>query len=442
MKKPSELSPDERRRLGLDDLEPGGTVEIEWPRSEAGEARAVRPAMGLDDAMEAVFGSVAAPRLAATGIELGLSRDARRIVKVRLLAREGQLLIRSRSGERFAPPRSGHRFMQGVPFDGAADIAAAKPAPALQPPLSARKSVSFHDVARAKRAQPRTPDDTGMAAEGPRRKVPLSVSAARAAAGYPLGPVHFLPDDPGIAVIDTRRLRDFIVYSARGAVHVVATPSTIIVRLWLPSRSAQVVPFVPPLADIEAPLEEWLAALDDYWLKQEVRSKIRVGGTWMVAVGAGMLTSLHEPADARAASARLLAGQPDTVHAAPRRWARSLEAAERETLVDLALAEIDILHRAIDELQAKLDAAQPRAGWRHDWEALCTRRDDLECVRILLHEAGAADRVHDALRQLDRAGWHLRLAVPQPDAGAGERRRRVTARDPEAWWGAPDLDAA
>jgi hypothetical protein len=243
--------------------------------------------------------------------------------------------------------------------------------------------------------------------------------------------IYFAQEDAGIAVVDTTKVPSFLVTSPGGVLVVYADASGLTCEL-LEIEVDQVLD-VEPFAEVTAPIATWLTHLDDRWLHDQVTARLVAPTSWDYGSVAGMLTRLVEFRDPRAAVQRILAGQPEPLHAEPRKWARALPPPQLRTLQSLALAEVDILHEAIRELRKSVDNDEPE--WQGEWSYLCQRRDDLESVRVLLHEAGADARLSEALRRLDREGELLRLALPWTDDLVDERASRIGSRDPGAWWG-------
>ncbi len=237
-------------------------------------------------------------------------------------------------------------------------------------------------------------------------------------------------DEPGVLLLDLRRLDIAAVFGPTGGLVVRVSDSGVQIA----HVSAPLT--IESLAPIEAPVEQWAQAAGDAWVSEQVAAQLSYRSTWSTGVAAGMVARLVEPASgagARAALQKLLRGEVDPAVAAPRQWARQLTDAEVRTLNDLALAKVDVLHREIDALAD--DVHEDRPHWRERWRRLCHHRDDVENVRVLLHEAGRAEVLNEALLDLDRAGESLRLSVPWTDDLADERARRVASADPLAWWG-------
>jgi hypothetical protein len=193
------------------------------------------------------------------------------------------------------------------------------------------------------------------------------------------------------------------------------------------------------LADVQAPLKEWASACVDVWLAAELGRNAEIGGSWHMVVGSGMLARLYEGPSAEAAHPfHLAARAADTeLWWRPRTWARALSYDQRQTISDLALAEADAVHLAIDAIAGVLS---PDAGpWLSDWKRICYRRDDLASASLILAASGTSDeRLTASLAVLDRAGRRTLFNVPSGVVVEDERLRRIRLLDPLAWWGSPE----
>jgi hypothetical protein len=243
--------------------------------------------------------------------------------------------------------------------------------------------------------------------------------------GSPEGLVR--QDHPTVAVVDTRHSGPFVVSTARGTVLLVPGTRGLEIREVVQPLA------VAPLAEISAPLADWLKTCSDPWLKQQLAPLVEAGDGWSTGVAAGMLARLLEPSRPRIEALRR--GVVDPELAAPRRWVRALPAEALHTLERLALAEIDILHADLEQLEGAVDGDAP--GWPVDWIAACRSRDDLEGVALLLREAGRGEGVERALGRVDRTGRRLHAGIPLRRIPRDERLTRAAQRDAEAWWGAP-----
>jgi hypothetical protein len=101
---------------------------------------------------------------------------------------------------------------------------------------------------------------------------------------------------------------------------------------------------------------------------------------------------------------------------------------------ELALAEVDGLHSDVEAFVVAVDSGAE--GWEEMWRDLCGRRDDLECVLLLLDESGQSARLRGALASLDRDGDLARLTIPAQTEVADERMWRASRKTPGSWWGA------
>jgi len=152
---------------------------------------------------------------------------------------------------------------------------------------------------------------------------------------------------------------------------------------------------IKPLETLTVPIQEWVGdyASDPDFLSW-IRDRIRGRDPWSVVVVVGMLRLFNHP-DPQSVASKVLAGIPDTIVARPLVWIRGLNINGIETVIDLCLAEIDLLHERIDSLSSD------SADYVDDILEVCIRRDELAGVQILLLEEGYALRVNSALVVLD-----------------------------------------
>jgi len=244
--------------------------------------------------------------------------------------------------------------------------------------------------------------------------------------GFPW--VAFDTEDPGIACCLASDPKGSLVITT-GEAYFVDWPGRVIERVSWP-----LVLNAPPDLSVGVALE-WARDSADDWLHDEIHSRLDGGGTWEIAVTAGMFARLQRltPARAREIASAQLRGEVDEAAARPWRWVRRLSAMELTALEGLSLAEIDILHRSLADLRRTLAAEDPI--WRDDVRELCHRRDDVECVWRLLNEAGAGRRVRMLLASLDIAADALVAGLRGECQLDDERLRRVGAEQPDAWWG-------
>jgi len=243
--------------------------------------------------------------------------------------------------------------------------------------------------------------------------------------------VYTPSEDPSTTYIDAEKLPGIVARTEAAGIALSATESGLeFAELVKPIELA-------PLTRLEPPVMEWARASGDTWLVEQAMTKTQSHSSWSRVVAAGMLARLAVPSsgsDARSWMQRFADGVVDDSLAAPRRWVRTLSRQETLSVEELALAEVEAVHSAIEEFVIDVDNSVPR--WTDVWCELCHRRDDLECVLVLLDESGAADRLRHALRGLDREGEIVRLSVPPLTASTDERMRRTALKNPGAWWGA------
>ena len=161
---------------------------------------------------------------------------------------------------------------------------------------------------------------------------------------------------------------------------------------------------------------------------------------WKRTSLAGQLARLSE-SDAMDVAALIAAGRlqdlVSEVELAPRRWARSLDAASKAALEQQAVRRAEALGDDLEDLFDTLSADMCEASLA--WRRLCHRRDDIESVRVLLREGNAGVDLEKALESADRTGRAVRINLDRTVSAADERLRRVALGDPSAWWGSTDL---
>ncbi len=238
------------------------------------------------------------------------------------------------------------------------------------------------------------------------------------------------PEDPGTIYIDSARLPGLIVRAGEAGLAIGATDQSLeLLELLKPIE-------LSPLARLEPPVIDWVQQLNDSWLVGQIKARVDARNSWSRVVAAGMLARLPIPAttaNARAWVDNLAAGRPDPVLAEPRRWVRTLNEQQTRSVEQESIAEVDALHDAVEMVAINVDSDS--AHWREEWRNLCHRRDDVECVLVLLDEIGKAVNLRDSLVSLDREGDLLRLSVPLGTLENDERARRTALKNPGAWWG-------
>jgi hypothetical protein len=189
------------------------------------------------------------------------------------------------------------------------------------------------------------------------------------------------------------------------------------------------------------PIEDWIVNAKDMWMHDEVQGGSSADA-WKRTSLAGQLARLSE-SETMDVAALIASGRlQDLVsesELAPRRWARSLDAASRTALEQQAVRRAEALGDDLEDLFDTLSADMGEAS--HAWRRLCHRRDDIESVRVLLREAGAGDQLEKVLEDADRTGRAVRINLDGTVAAADERLRRVALGDPSAWWGSTELEA-
>lgn len=193
---------------------------------------------------------------------------------------------------------------------------------------------------------------------------------------------------------------------------------------------------VEPLAVIDSEVAHWCGGSQDDWLREEIQYRLDRQDPWQHAVAVGLFARFGgatKPASAVVSA--MLEHRIDPDLARPRQWVRDLNPAQIRTLELLALAETGRLHAAIDELWQLMACDEP--AWQEELLDLCRGRDDLEGIRLLLVEAGAAERISDDIAILDEAGERFMQSLPVVVAASEARLARVRSLDPGVWWVAP-----
>lgn len=184
------------------------------------------------------------------------------------------------------------------------------------------------------------------------------------------------------------------------------------------------------------PIEDWMSPMNDTWLQEMVTRTLPAADTWTRTALAGTITRLAEPValdQSPRDMAALLARVAASPAMQPRAWARTLDPHALDAIEQHALRRAMALAGDLEDLQVVLPRDADDA--RDAWTRLCHRRDDIEGVRLLLHEAGSGATLDAALRDTDRAGRSARVNLGAEVETADERLRRVALGDPGAWWG-------
>lgn len=241
--------------------------------------------------------------------------------------------------------------------------------------------------------------------------------------------VYIPPEDPGTAYVDLVGVPALVVRTPAGGVVIGAAGHALeLADLVRPIELA-------PLAGLNPPVSEWAAACGDSWLINQIAAKMAGCNSWSRVVAAGMLVRFSQPStveEARDWVQSLLAGQVNKYLSGPSHWVRGLKDDEVASIEAFALAEVEAL---LAEVEAFEDAvASTSVGWEDQWRDLCTRRDELEGVLVLLNEVGKSAGLSIALVRLDREGDVLRLAVPAGAEQSDEWKQRAARKAPGSWW--------
>lgn len=230
------------------------------------------------------------------------------------------------------------------------------------------------------------------------------------------------PEDPGTAYLDANGLGPCVVSQGQVAFAIYCAGT----KLSIASVARPDSVAVPAFA-------EWMRDFPDQWLQREAEVRASRGSLWDVAVAVGLAARLLEPDSPerrRALISDVRTRRVVEALAAPRLWARARSKPELDALERTAGAEAAVIAKAMPALADAVDPDDP--VWADAQLVLRHRRDDLEGVRLLLHEATGEDRIGALLEDVDRTGETWSLSLPALDGD--ERLHRVSRVDPDAWW--------
>jgi hypothetical protein len=189
------------------------------------------------------------------------------------------------------------------------------------------------------------------------------------------------------------------------------------------------------------PLRDWIREMDDDWMRAQIEGTAASADTWTRTALAGQIARLtevgrpHRPAATASALLRHVSLQPGML---PRLWIQTLDSSALASLEQHASRRAAVLEDDLEGLFTALSADGHEA--EDTWTRLCHRRDDLEGVRVLLHQAGKGDELDRVLQQTDLVGRAVRLSLVHTSWGDDERLRRVALGDAGAWWGSTAFD--
>ena len=239
------------------------------------------------------------------------------------------------------------------------------------------------------------------------------------------------PDDPGTVYFELAGTGPYAVMESSGSgVILVDGEDGPMIHSFLADFTD-----LPPLAALDAPIADWCADCDDTWLADAVASRAASQDPWNDAVAVGMYRRLHEPSSADSAAQAvedLLAGRVSPQTGPPLAWLDGMTTAQLQTVEDLALAEVDLIHAQIEQLGR--DVVPDSEEWREDLLEILHRRDDLEGVRGILFERDRSTRLNAALTALDAIGSRFVGTTPDVAPFDDERLNRTWLRDASAWW--------
>lgn len=189
----------------------------------------------------------------------------------------------------------------------------------------------------------------------------------------------------------------------------------------------------PNTLTITSPLDEWVAVMEDDWLKEQIGYRMN-GDPWCHVIAIGMCLRLHKLSHT-AAKARLGAIlRGENVPNREREWFATLDETARYWVEAWALTAAEI---NTDNFQDVLDIDEEQVRYEVLLDC-CSTRDDLEGVLNLLHGIGKAGTLRDSLEDLDPTGRNVVDAI-EIKSLEDERLTRASIASPLAWWVQPVL---
>lgn len=154
---------------------------------------------------------------------------------------------------------------------------------------------------------------------------------------------------------------------------------------------------------------------------------------YRLAVVLGLFQRLSRPSadTAKAAVARLLAGELPKPVGPGEDWMRGLTRAQRRELEEQACLVSTRLTRELEFLEAAADDSE---GWRRRVMAVMQEREQLEGVFVLLQRAGEGAELGPALELLDDDAALVFERLPLLRLPDDTLLRRARIVSPEAWW--------
>ncbi|MDX9723913.1 MAG: hypothetical protein RBU37_24400 [Myxococcota bacterium] len=201
--------------------------------------------------------------------------------------------------------------------------------------------------------------------------------------------------------------------------------------------------FVPPLGeqestDCEQSEQDPMAVLQpclaqEPFLKDFVDDSPLRPLVYRLAVVLGLFQRLSRPSAgaAKAAVARLLAGELPEAPGPGEDWMRGLAQAQRRELEAQACLVSTRLTRELEFLEAAADDSE---GWHRRVLALMQEREQLEGVFLLLQRAGEGAELGPALELLDDDAALLFERLPVLRLPDDPLLRRARIVSPDAWW--------
>jgi len=185
-------------------------------------------------------------------------------------------------------------------------------------------------------------------------------------------------------------------------------------------------------------LRAWCDTAGDDWLKTAVGERLDEESDFGCAVGVGMYARLLIPTHSPKATSRkarveaILNGYVPPFVQRSVEWTASLSAAQRRTIIDLSLAEADLIKARVDMLAESMDCGEN--GWWNQLAMLCTARDDLESVRRLFGDSVDARSIDACIAPVDVTARRFIGSIPVRRSLIDEQLRRAAMTEPLAWW--------
>ena len=190
---------------------------------------------------------------------------------------------------------------------------------------------------------------------------------------------------------------------------------------------------IRPLADVQAPIENWCQSCDDPWLIAKVRRQAGYEGPLSVAEAVGIFVRLKKfsPDEARSKVQQLLGKAPQ--ESMPEMaWVHGLTADQLKSIEDVALAATDMMfEELVDAL--RVDWVEDLDAWRARASDLLELRDSLEGVSLILRWRSCGQILVGALQRIDEEAAKRCPGIAR-EVGLSEQLVRAGCVHPTSWW--------